>query len=358
MIASLPVGGTLTLGCSTRNNTGLNGYLDGWRIWNYPMSATQIGQLYNNEKPIKDDGNSLGMPQFLWTKDGDGVLDNCDDSSRDNFAIIGGIPGDVEALTEWQIDPPTSTPPDVYWLGRKAVEETFDPASTFWLELQGTADANSSGGQYEQHAFGGSPGTYDFDVAVDEIKHLQGRIHFLARLYVSGNAVDVNPFYKFGSGPRVDGEVQQIATNANFLLRAYANWDMWIRWDHLREGETPASLTLGLHVSDATGGATVRCDFVQVLPYPNCRVEVGSSISLSAGDTLHVIEDEAYVLASSGAEKYAPEFRGEPVNLEPHKYNYVWFLAGEEGQQYDITDTATFVVYVTPRWLLPGGPVA
>jgi hypothetical protein len=357
--AYLPTGGKMAIG----RDEDAGGYeaesaFDGMHIWKQALSATQVQALYNSEKPVKDDFGTIDIPAYMWNKDHDAILDNCDDSSRDNWGIVGGISGDVEALAEWQIDPPTATPPEVYWLGRKAVEEAFNPASTFWLELQGSADANSSGGEYEQHVFGGSPGTYDFDISVDEIKHLQGRVHFLARLYVAGNAVDVNPFYKFGTGPRIDGEVQQIATNANFLFRAYADWDMWIRWDHLREGETPASLTLGLHVSDATGGGSVRCDFVQVLPYPNCRVEIGSSISLSAGDTLHVIEDEAYVLASSGAEKYAPEFRGEPVNLEPHKFNYVWFLAGEEGQQYDITDTATFVVYVTPRFLLPGGPVA
>jgi hypothetical protein len=356
---AMPNGGTLYLGCHESGPTIiLDGELDGVRIWDRALSAGDIGNLYDAEKGVKDAYGIIGMPPFAWSKDGDGVLDACDDTSRDNYMVVGGIGGDmVEAIAEWQLDPKTTTPPDVYWIGRKAVEEPFDPASTFWLEFQGTADANSSGGQYEQHAFAGV-GTYDFDVSVDEIKHLQGRVHFLARLYVSGNAVDVNPFYKFGTGPRIDGEVQTIPTNANFLLRAYPDWDMWVRWDHLREGDTPASLTLGLHVSDPTGGATVRCDFIQVLPYPNARIEIGSGISLAAGDTLHVIQDEAYMLASSGAEKYSPEFRGEPVNLVPNKYNYVWFLPGEEGQPYDVTDYATFVVYVTPRWVLPGGPVA
>jgi hypothetical protein len=354
-----PAGGTLALGCD-ESSLGYESEaaIDGLHVWKHALSATEVKALYDSEKPIKDDYGAIGMPPFAWTKGGDGVLDACDDTNRDNYMVIGGIGGDmVEAIAEWQIDPKTTTPPDVYWIGRKTSEEIFDPASTFWLEFQGTADANSSGGQYEQHAFAGV-GTYDFDVAVDEIKHLQGRVHFLARLYVSGNAVDVNPFYRFGSGPRIDGEVHTIPTNANFLLRAYPDWDMWIRWDHLREGETPASLTLGLHVSDPTGGGSVRCDFIQVLPYPNVRIEVGNGISLAAGDTLHIIQDEAYLLASSGAEKYSPEFRGEPVNLLPGKYNYVWFLPGEEGQQYDITDYATFVVYVTPRWVLPGGPVA
>lgn len=331
--------------------------VDGWHIWREALTATQVDALYDSEKPIKDDYGLVGVPPFLWTKDGDGVLDNVDDTNRDNWGVVGGIAGDVEAVAEYHIDPTAGSPPQVYWLGRKATDEMID-AGIFWLELQGTVDANSSGGEYEEIAAGTSDEYFGLSDHITAYrKYLPGRYQYLSRFYVATNTVDVYPAWDVGaihSDLVHKGDVVSVATNASFLFRDFG--DMTFRFPTGKD--MPGTGRFLLFV-DRTATATVRGDFVMMLPHPCVRASALVSMSFTVGDVLVITDDEAYVYQSpDGYIYYWLERRGDPVTLVPGKYNYIWLIQGEEGETYDVTETAEVKVFVTPRWLLPGGPVA
>ena len=55
---------------------------------------------------------------------------------------------------------------------------------------------------------------------------------------------------------------------------------------------------------------------------------------------------------------YVFEHRGQVVDVVPNKYNNIFFIPGTEGVLYDVADTGTFTVLITPRYTLPGGLMA
>jgi hypothetical protein len=331
-------------------------------VWRQALSATQVDTLYDAELPVKQQYGNVGLPPFVWTKDGDNVLDAVDGivstAAKDNWAVVGGVAGDVDAMAEWRIDPVTA-PSRVFWLGRKATRRAFTPDATLWLEYSGTADVgNSSGDAYEQLVTDGTGSDIeDFDKALDEREQVRGRFQVLGRLYVSGASIDVQPYFKLGSSERVLGDTIRFTAHATVRFRDFG--ELWINWG---QAATPPSMTAGLLCAETAAAATtLRLDFVQLLPYPCCRVECeAGSISLAAGDTLVIDGVEAYVEDASDGDSqlYRFEHTGEVVDLEPGQYNYIFLVQGEEQVAYPIADTATLAVYVTPRWLLPGGLVA
>ncbi|NJN54973.1 MAG: LamG domain-containing protein [Anaerolineae bacterium] len=83
-------------------NHGNDVILD-FTTWDAQLTAAQVANDYANlsEYVMGGDGSgySISPIPWLWTKDGDDTVDNCDDSSRDNYAVIGGIPGTRPART-------------------------------------------------------------------------------------------------------------------------------------------------------------------------------------------------------------------------------------------------------------------
>ncbi len=360
--------GTMTFGSRFNDDNPANVLIDGCRIWDTALSTTEITALYNNEKEVKDAGGSIGMPPYLWTKDGDDVLDNVDGlvsaTSKDNWGVVGGVVGDVEAQTEWRIQPPTEAPSVGYWLGRKAVDSPID-GSIFWVELDGTADVGSSSNDaYETIAAGTSDQWFKNAATIDQIflKAVPGRYQWVARMKVSTNSIEVFPIYTWGAASidhMVAGDALSVGTNANFLLRDCG--DMVVRCPAetlLHTGELDYA-DFRLRV-DRTASATVYGDFIQILPYPCCYVEsINATLTISAGEPL-IIESEpkiAYTLNAGNINEIF-EYQGEPVTLVPNAYNYVYLLQGAKDATYDVTDTATITLYITPRWLLPGGTIA
>lgn len=357
---SLPASGTFRIGGRVTGgpNETIFATVDGWRIWKSALSAAQISSLYSAESAVKNrtGGGVLGMPPVWWNKDADGILDAVDDTNRDNWSIIAGVPGDVEALTEWRIQGPTSTPPRGYWIGRKAVDEPFDAALLF-VEFQGTVDANSSGGEYQATTSAGE--MTPFEAMTTDLSVFRGRYEYLGRILVGTNSVTIKPAYHLGTAALGNNAVRGDPKTwpvGGFYLADFG--ELEVGYDDLRL--EPSQVYVFLSVTPTTGSSTIWVDFVQLLPYPCCYVQaIDASITINAGDVIIINGTEAYVrVASTGLHAYTFEHRGDAVDVKPNKYNYIWFLPGESGAAYDITDTGAFQVFITPRWLLPGGLVA
>lgn len=352
-------GGVLSLGVNVESSTApINGIIDGWRGFDRALTATEADTLYDNELPIKAAGGSVGLPTAFWTKDGDAILDAVDDTNRDNYGVVVGVNGNVPAITEWRIQPPTSTPPRVYWLARKATTKAFE-AGLLFLDFQGAADATSAGGEYNT-ATSASEMTPVENISSIDHNNLRGRYKYLARIYVATASVSVKPAYHWNATSQTSatlGDAVTVGADATFLLKDFGELLIWYKDSRIK----PLTIMVYLQITPS-GSATVRLDFVQLLPYPNVRIgATDASIAISTGDLIIYNSEngDAYIHRTSDAGyKYDCEVRGEAVDLEPHKYNTIFFLAGEEGTGYDITDTGTFTIYVTPRWTLPGGAIA
>lgn len=352
LTGTLPGNTNLFLG-GLSDGTGSGGHLDGWRIFDVVLTANQVQAIYKAELPIKwsdlDGRNVVGMPPYWWTSGGD------DEVGQLDYGILGGVSGSMEALVEWQLSDLSTDANAIraVWLGRKASVTVFTPGDDVVLDFSGTVVAGAFGGQVEEEVLSGAD-SYDFDMALDNIGQLRGRVQVLAVVHVGANAVEVYPHYYFAA-LTYDVASDPVTIPTSIALILYDLGDLFIDWDKRRAA--PATLNFGVNVSEASGGATVDLDVVLLLPYPNCRVEaVAASITLAAGDVLIINEREAYLANSSGTPKYFFERRGA-VTAEPGKYNYIWMLIGQEGDPVNLSRTATIRPIVTSRWLLPGGIV-
>jgi len=347
--AGLGAAGSFVLGAVSANEGGTTGMAyDAWRIWDSALTATQVDAIYDDEAPIKALATApvCRVPYWL-TAAGTGALTNADDGTYTNWGILAGIPGDDEAEIEWRITPPTSGPALGYWLARKALSAKLsNPTSAFYVELQGTADAASSNGQYETSTLAAA-GSNDESGALAEMPAQRGRVEYVARLQALA-ALTATAFYQFAAGYRIDGKAKDLAVDAAGL-RLRDLGDLWINWPDA----TPAALTAGVNLAYDGTGNIAYIDLVQLLPYPLCRaVAVSATLSLSAGDVLIIKAGQAWIESSAGALKYSFTFRGDRVGAEPGKYNYVWLIQAAEGAVWDITLAATIAPIVTPRWSL------
>jgi len=349
----------LTLGKSTAFSatTGQTNGLDAWRMWTSALTAANITSLYNVESDVKGDGNTIQPPPWLKSRSGDGVFENVDGilstAAKDNWGVAGWIPGTVEALTEWQINLQVSGG-DVLWLGRKATTTAYTPDLTHWLDFSGTADVgNSSGDAYETDTSSGSgTDTHDYDATLNEIARTRGRVQVLARFKVTGTTITANAYYRLGTAEMIKGDDVSIAANASWFFRDLG--DIIIDWP---SDGTPTTMIAGILITETEAVAAVTSlDFVQLLPYPFFRVEAESAFSFDATDYLVVQGREAHlhdVGDDSTVERF--DFRGEPVNLVPYHYNYIYALRGEDGVAFVVGETNLVTVFVTPRYVLPGG---
>lgn len=357
--------GKLWLGTNPTGPTGAAFWLDGWKLWDdTALVAAAINQLYSEELPIKaqritDTARKLTVsPLLFWkTNSGDGVLINKSDDPYYNSGIIGGVPGDVPASVEWRITLPTGagTGIRVLWLGRKATTEALTDHNTlFFLDFSGTVVAGANGGEVAQDTLSGADsGDFTSSIAGNtDAFALRGRAQVLGVFKSNGEALSVYPYYYFASS-NYSAVFDAITVPDLNSLRLYDFGDIFIDWP---TDSPPDPIVLALHFSETSGGSTVQLDFLQLLPYPNCRVEVqAASMTLSAGDYLAIKDREAYIVTSSGGLRYRFEHRGEPVTVVPGQYNYIFALIGEEGEAVNLSHEMTVTPIITPKWLLPGG---
>jgi hypothetical protein len=342
---------------------------DGWRIWDVPLTATQIDTIYDNELPIKTAGGCIGKFPYLWANDGDGSIENADgeisSADNDNWLVVGGVSGDVEATVEWQLTPSLTTQPSTLWLGRKALENDvrFEPYGTFWIDFDATADVGNSSGDGHatpQVLASGGASPVEMDDTVDSPEYLRGRTQVLMRLRVTAGIAEIRPHFQIGTSTIILGDIIEVATNANFLFRGYAAWDMWIDW---RQSAAPTYMRAGIQIHDVDdNGTNVTADYIQFLPYPMCRVEyvTAATMTLASGDTIVIRGRDAYVLDASNDdnELYQLEHSGEDVTVEPNKLNYIMVNQATEGEQVNFSANVTAAALITPRYLLPGPPRA
>lgn len=355
---SMTDGGTIALGCpGTGSIDGVNVILDGWRIMPDDISDAYIATLYEAELPIKQDGGAVGPPPYFWTKDGDNRLDNCDDTTRDNWGIIGGVGGDLPARTEIQVMPAAgSYTLYKFWLGLKTSDAILSPTgNNIFVEFDGAADSTCSGTGYQEiSATAADYATSVFDV---ELEQIFGRYHAIGRLYLSGAVTTtVTLKYTFG-GDYINGKATQLTPDGLFILRDLGDIMIYHPGQKLKDANITFSVFLSLR---AASSVTSRIDFILLLPEPFVRIDVTSSFYAS-GAPLVIDNGMAYGydsgLSTVGLIESLPYY-GHKIEAIPNKYNYLFILAATAANVWGHNSQVLFDVFVTPRYSLPGGMVA
>lgn len=343
------------------SDTGYAGNVDGWRIWEENWTQAEIQALYADELPVKTAGLDIGRPLYNKSRDGSGALDNCDGTisgaARDNWTVIGAVPGDLPTPLRIIINPPNAGPTSAwgYYLGLETSAAGLTPTNQHWSEYSGTTDTGtSSGDAYKQDASIGSDWILFKDVNTQAYAELlRGRYTVLLRMRSVTTDVTLQPFIQFyDSDSRMlfaekmvpDGSVMNLVEVGDLVIPDY---------------ESLPRVVWGAYVQYPGSSYTLYTDFVAILKNAvKLTLTTSANVTSATSDKL-VVDNGAAELQKSTGQKFRDiSYVGPVLEVVPGLYNYLFGLFGKDAAQHYPQLGSTVTVYVTPRWTTSGGPVA
>jgi len=325
-------------------------------IWDRSLSATQVLADALAMIEVAGEGDQISPIPWLWTKAGDSTVDNCDDSTRDNWCVVGGIPGSYPAVTTYNLT--FGRVPSFYkrmYLSNLTLDYHIDPEIYLYDERQGTVDSGSSGGEYLAASLGLSGSTWTAVDIVDHYQQFEGKEFYVFHRFAEpvNYAYAFSPGFLFGNN-FYTGKVRQflLATTSQFrLLRSNS---MIIPRFLAPPGKFPYLMGLGFSHS-RPGEVTPRTywlDFTAIMFRPMEEFKVADAggdfkdMVYKAGDYARAINDST----GGWGDKISRE--GDPVHLLPNTLNQLRVLMGNDDvSEMTITDTLKFdPIIVRPRW--------
>jgi len=321
-------------------------YLSEYVVWGEELTSTQIANDYATKLTLA--GQATSIPPIFWTKDGDDILDNANDSTRDNFGVALCVPGSAPALTRYSVAGLTDG--ETYTLGNWELPEFISPERVLYYEQSGSADATCSGGQYKRVSIG----TTELSLSSDYSKWE----------FSSGDS----QLLRFVKGRRFSGVARMKNAGVGYLrwrhllsglhiqqpLRVATIGDYWRNYilPAIVIPETDSEIyqigdtldTLAVNGS----AANVDIDYFFLMPHP--------SFSFFAGGAA-VIEGREYDgYYGVSAQSVSGVITGGEINLRPTVYNVILMSAYGTMAVLDnnsIDTTLTFSkIEVAPRWEL------
>lgn len=319
----------------------------GLASWNRILTATEIANEYSAIYDHITGGDGYGQQlealPYFWTKDGDGVLDNVDDTNRDNWGAMGGIQGSLPAYLLADVYP--SAAESVNYI--HASVPYFDfilPTNQWYNELSGTSDtAGSSGEAYQSVTMSGAGSTsIDFNPAKPWLWN--GNFHFFMRAAVESGAnltVTVTPYAVLGpsSGTKLYGNPQPCVLTTTYkwysLGRILGNLPGLVL-DHQK-----LNITVGILLEWGAGAShTGKLDYLMVVNGGYLRmIEVGSATwayIIFNDREVFTEDDNAYSI--NFPEDRMPT-RGEFIQPQPHKYTLLWFSNADHNSAHVLENT-------------------
>jgi Concanavalin A-like lectin/glucanases superfamily len=341
---------TIYLGSDEAGANQANGIFMEFSSYDVAMTSDEVLADYNAISPLLDSGVRISPIPFLWTKDGDGIVDNCDDSTRDNWAIAGGIPGTHPAIT--RIDGELSSGFDSYalFMSNFLTSSFIRPGDILFGEQQGTTDASTSGGEYNQKTVSTTSQSWSTALTDYQIAELYGRwVTLFCRLYDAGSNLQI-AFSSFGS--KLTDYHSISTTTAYRLFKTDPLFIADLTVDYPNNSPGYNYKTYALAAKRTIGSAAVRVDFIILMPEPMIRLYPGATAGgspegFSYDSGLH----RAISKTSADVSLGRLEKRGKKMELEPGVYNGLITLIGSPGGPTTITHTLTYErIYIIPRW--------
>lgn len=320
-------------------------FLD-FTVWNTPFTAAQVTSDYANISPHIRGGDGKGQRlsglNWLWTKDGDNIVDNYYDATHSHIAIIGGVPGTTEAETE--IKGVLSGAKNTTTLSNYATRNYFNPISTAgakwtYKDLSGSADAVETAVGGEAYVFSattseagfmgafsiGFDPTYDNDeigfCVIARIRDVGTDYIRIRSRYATNSSVGGNTtYYSDYSRP------YSTATKYRLYRTPILSTMLWYA----------SSASINLYGYRAGSDANLYVDFVCVLPEPYATLKFSGSGSA-----------QIYLVGNS---LIGGDFIGNPIEFVPNKYNLLQSFMGDDSHEHTLATTLTYTLYVTPRY--------
>ncbi len=329
-------------------------FITGFAIYDYAPTATEVLADYTNILPILSDGQMLETVPYLWTKDGDDVVDNAQTSSKNFFCVCDGIPGSVDAMTEIDLIISSTTTGGLI-LSRWDIPFYYDPGTLMFKDVGGGVDAGANDGNSSSV---GPVTTTDFGIATFtafsyflyrllESKELYGEV----RLSDAGSNLMLKLVLVLGNTAKtIENEYRNVTSNASMRLLLTNP----ISLPSLFSMGIPSGITFDsnfkfqAYAKRSSGSTNVTMDYVALFPRP--------FINLAAvGTTTEYFINGSIALSADGA-KNIQEFAqvtGDIIELAPGKVNVLLSLTGNSSVNPDPSYTITYsFLKVTPRYSL------
>lgn len=334
----------LNIGSSDTGTFPLNGTFMGFEILDHTMTDAEVAADYANVSQLIADGQSLGGIPYLWSASADGVVQNADDGTNQNWAVVGGIQGDLPADVEMRLI--TSTNSDDVYIGNLDCDykRFIDPE--FLTYYAATVDEISVNTDT-------ALATIPLDN--DEFEIMKGR-YLSVMVRGDEDATGNNLFWRTGVNP--GGAYYYTDYLASSWIASASN-DFSIDLSPqiaLPEDEQLFNLiainravTVTVHALRTPAGAlTFRLQTAQIVPYPMVRL---ANISGGSATVKLYIKDRSYEVDSSYNLYYSHETRGDLLRFVPGRYNILVSYIGREAIASTNDETLTYnLVMYTPRW--------
>jgi hypothetical protein len=319
------------------------------------MTAGEVLADYNTLLHAIEDGKRVFPIPFLWTKDGDNVVDNCDDSTRDNWAVVGGVPGTHSAET--RIDGKVSPGWTGYglWLSNFITNDLIRPGDVLFGDQQGTATgAGESGGEYNQQSVTAA-GVTTWSTALTNLslEALFGKdVYLFTRLYDAGANLTIA--FALTANSTVTTQYHSVNTTTAFQLyktETISVPDLSVRIP----GATPGynSPTIALKAQRSTGAtANARVDYIIAMPRPCMSLVPGATAGGNPEGFSYTSKDNRALSKTTNDVSIGTlQNGGDKLELVPNQYNGLVSIIGNIGSAIAVAHTLTYErIYITPRW--------
>lgn len=351
--------GDVYLGSSHIVTEHTNGtYLD-FTIDDHALSSTEVLNDYNDIYQHLHGGDGCGQRlnaiPWIWTDDGDGTLDNCYDSTHENFAFIGGVPGNLRADTDWLMEASGGQDNIAFSLQNYEYLRSILNILEIYSDQQGTATSSAdSGSQVYTFTYVGASDDYVGPIYGSDPPHVYypenfGKNYYLiTRLEDDGSNLTAGiAVFNYGNFLLYQSEYEAIdpdSASRGIVLIGPVGLEI----DTLKDAIDVQDTIITLALKRTTGSADVLIDYIIAVPEPFLFITDDPS------DFFVIRGKKAYKVVSDTNRRYEDKLatRGNSLDLYPNQLNHFMHYS-------DIVNSGTLVTFaltltdvgVTPRWL-------
>ncbi len=332
----------LFVGSNTSAANLLRGILQGFTVYGTALTAAQALSIYTAAAPLIADGEMVDTIPYQWVYVLSGGTGIYSFAGSHNYYILDGIDGNAPAITLMHINGSG----DGAFLALNAVEEYQNMDGVF-KDCQGPVVAGALNGQVDRSAAFTTAETTIPESAERIAIRWPPRNYQGKQLYVAAGILDngtgLKAALKCGN---IQGDARALA--ADTTQRAFVVGPVTIPRMVTPDGFyiKPASQSIALVCTRTGSSATVDIDWYCLLVGKVCYLP--SDYVLLRGNRAYKYATVDGETALSDAENP----RGDPIEFEPGKINYLTCITAAEAEAITVaTDAIAAVVRrITPRW--------
>jgi hypothetical protein len=304
------------------------------------LTAGQALADYTDLAPLVTDGLRAEAVPWLWTKDGDNVVDNYDDATHDMHSVIGGIAGSAPALNEMNLTTDENAASFYVFQSLYPSDAVID-ASDFFGDDGGTVDAAALGGAASV-ANVSTGSVYNLGTSLLWKNFNGGPITLLIRAKDAGSNLRLKAYYFIATGIVFEETLEASKVGSGYGLQLLKSVVIPV----LPEG---GGVTFSITASRSTGSGNYSLDYDAVLPG---KVLLLKSESNNYNTFWYESDRDNVYLLNSGYVSEMHGVLGDHIEFVPEKFNYLFSHVGASATSV-LTRTVTYNwIKVTPRWSL------